>query len=322
MSAPLRFSVVICTYLRYALLEKAVASVLAQSFDPDLFDLWILDNSPDGPEREKAREKYAAIPRVTYVALDRPGLSNARNEGIRRSKGDIVVFLDDDAVAKPSWLASYAKAFDELGPLAGAIGGKTLPDFETPRPSWLSDQSLIFLSVADWYPDLRELTDGRTPVGANMAARREALLQAGGFPVTHGRSGDGAANLLSGEEDMVFSRLRLMGWKLFYAPDAEVSHFIPSERLTRSWFRRRLVWQSISDQMASPLRKDYEMPFWAGIVDYIHSLPREQIPFMGLCWDADTPEAFDKQLNALRYLIRLLAAFGDYPDEMKKRIGS
>jgi hypothetical protein len=43
---------------------------------------------------------------------------------------------------------------------------------------------------------------------------------------------------------------------------------------------------------------------------------------MGLCWDADTPEAFDKQLNALRYLIRLLAAFGDYPDEMKKRIGS
>jgi glycosyltransferase involved in cell wall biosynthesis len=104
------FSVVICTYNRADVLPRAIDTVLAQDFDD--FELVVVDDgSKDG-----TADAVGAIadPRVHYVRQENAGLGAARNTGVDHASGRYVVFLDDDDLALPGWLAGlHAVAVDE-----------------------------------------------------------------------------------------------------------------------------------------------------------------------------------------------------------------
>jgi len=311
-SSPL-FSVIICTYQRYDMLSQSIASVLAQNIGTEHFDIWVMDNSPDQPERTASKNTYANTPNLHYITLDTPGLSNARNTAIEMAQGQYLVFLDDDATASTGWLGHYRDAFMQLGTGAVAIGGKIAAKFGVPQPAWLHPALLGFLSVIDWYPVITELPEMHTPVGANVAFRRDALVQSGGFRATLGRQGAEANNLLSGEEAQLVERMRANGGKFYYAPLPEVTHHIPAERLTRPWFRRRAAWQAVTDQMKQSLNPEYNRFLWGKIFEYVRQVPPEQAVFMGLCWDTDDPELFRQQITCIQFLTQLMLAEGQYP---------
>jgi glycosyltransferase involved in cell wall biosynthesis len=317
MKASPLFSVVICTYQRYDMLRRVVESVLAQDIEPEAFDIWVMDNSPASPLRATNKGIYEAIPRLHYIEIDTPGLSNARNLGIEMSTGEFIVFLDDDAVAAPTWLRSYREAFAQLDERVGAIGGRAVPHFEAPRPAWLIDELLIFYSLADWFPDIHELPESLAPLGVNAALRRKAIESDNRFPTALGRRGKEADSLLSGEEEDLFRRLREQGWTLWFAPKAEVTHHISANRLSRAWLRRRMVWQTISNQIRKPILHELDQALWVHIVGYLKKLPSEQTPLMGLCWDTEDPALFREQLCCLQFLIYSLLSAGEYPPNMR-----
>jgi|GEM_PF-261504 len=318
MSAAPFFSVVLCTYDRYDRLPAAVASVLNQDFPADLFDLWIVDNTPPGPARAASRALYADNPRVHYLEEDVPGLAHARNRALAEVQAPWAIFLDDDAVAGPGWLAAYQAAIAKLGPDVVSVGGRVEPLFEAPRPPWLHDQLLMFLSVLHGGDVLAEMPPGEGPVGANMALRREQALAAGGFNILLGRNGAESQNLMSGEETSLFAALRAAGGRIFFAPEACVTHAIPASRLTRSWFRRRVGWQMVSGLSSFRPSEDQKMAFWIDLMQYLPHVPREHIPYMGLFWDTDDPVLFCKQIQCIQYAAFFLLGEGGYPAAIRQ----
>ena len=237
-------SVIICTHNRAALLARTLKS-LAEVEGVGGAEVIVVDNGSDDGTEQAVRACAAVLEgtvRIRYVREPRIGLSVARNTGIAVSRGPIVAFLDDDAVPSPGWLQSIRRAFGSY-PRAGAVGGPVEPEFGVKRPEWLAGKLELPYTIIDLGPIVRRYPRRLHPFGANMAIRRDAIGDALRFPESLGRKGTA---LYSGEESWLFGRLRKLGWSLVYVPDMRVRHFIPAERLTPSWIRRRYYFQGLS----------------------------------------------------------------------------
>jgi glycosyltransferase involved in cell wall biosynthesis len=92
-------SAVICTYNRYDLLPEAIESLVKQDGPVDLFEIIVVDNSPDQAGATRFGQRYSGLSNLTYLVEPKPGLSNARNKGTAVALGRIVAFIDDDARA-------------------------------------------------------------------------------------------------------------------------------------------------------------------------------------------------------------------------------
>ena len=243
-------SVVIPTYDRPVLLRQAVDSVLGQTLARERFEIIVVDNSPDQVAAACFAETYRGRPGFHYLLEATPGLSNARNVGARTARAPHVAFIDDDLVTDRDWLAALLDAFAAF-PDAGVVGGRVLPRWLSPRPRWLHDKLLGYVSVVDWGGSLRIKRPSEWLGGGNMAVVREDFLALGGFSTGLGRVGSGAI-LLSNEDGDLVRRMAARGRLAVYAPDAVVEHMIDPPRLTQPWFRSRAAWQAVSDFMSNP----------------------------------------------------------------------
>lgn len=249
-----RLSVIICTQRRGERLETAVVSVGRQTYPSQDFELIIVNNAPDDTaivERAaRLGERYFAPGQLRLVQCPVAGLSAARNAGLAEAGGEIVCYLDDDAIAEPNWLAEISKAFD-AHPEAGVVGGSILLKKPEPLPRWWRDGMEVHWShFAPDYPGCTAVTHwSQYPWGANWCARREALLAMGGFRTRYGRK---PGTLMSGEEVTAAALIQRLGWAVGVAPQARVTHDVLPERFTlrhvrgillggrQSWYRAQM----------------------------------------------------------------------------------
>ena len=220
-AGPLSCTVVVCTRHRPKQLSICLSAVLRQCHPQ--FDVLVVDNSPSDPQTAEVAESQG----VRRVAEPRCGLSYARNRGAREATGDIVVYIDDDAVPEPGWLQGLSTEFRDSR-VFGVVG-RILPmnaDSEGTRicaAMGLIDggpeRRVIDGDLADWFERLR---DG-IGIGANMAIRRAAFSVWPGFDPHLGLG----AILKGGEEDYAFISLIKRGYRIVYTPSAMVRHPFP-----------------------------------------------------------------------------------------------
>jgi len=237
-------SAVVCTHNRAAYLERALASLAAQSLARDAYEILVVDNASTDDTPAVVAAARARIPNLVALHEPTPGLGHARNAGLRAARGAYVAYVDDDAVASPAWLARILAAFATVQPAPGCVGGRVDAIWEAPRPGWLADELLPYLTVIDWSPTATFLGEDRFVAGANMAFPRDLLRAIDGFHPALGRRG---TNLLSNDELRVEATLRRRGHPCWYDPAIAVGHHVSPERLTRGYFRRRCFWQGVSD---------------------------------------------------------------------------
>ena len=216
-------SVVICafTFDRLVVMGEALDSLRRQTLPPHEIVL-VIDHAPE--LLEEARRLW---PEVKIVAnREKQGLSGARNTGVAEAGGEVVAFLDDDAIAAPDWLERLAAAYADPGVL-GAGG--------TVRPRWVEGKPGWFPAEFDWVVGCthsgmpRELSPVRNLVGANMSFRREPLVEVGGFSHDLGRVG----TLPVGCEETDLSIRVHQRWpeaEILYDPAARVEHVVPAAR--------------------------------------------------------------------------------------------
>src|SRR5689334_12230016 len=114
----MKFSVVINTYNRARLLRQALHSLDYQDYDD--FEVVVVDGpSTDGTDEVIA--EYAARGAIKAGKCPERNLSISRNIGISMTAGDVVAFMDDDAVPERGWLSGLARTFKEHG--ASGVGG-------------------------------------------------------------------------------------------------------------------------------------------------------------------------------------------------------
>lgn len=243
-SSPIAISAVICTHNRDRYLGPAIDSLLAQDL-PDTFEVIVIDNASTDTTRQIVEARLGDR-RLKYVYESTLGLSTARNRGVQESSGEIIAYLDDDAVAEPCWLRELLSAYANNDRLGVAGGRVTLlwPDDIEP-PAWISADMMGCLGAYDLGMEVVNITEpGLTPRGLNYSLRRSFLEQIGGFDAQLGRVGK---KLLSNEE-LVMTELALaQGWQVQYLPNALVAHNVAEERLQRDWFLRRSWWQGVSE---------------------------------------------------------------------------
>jgi GT2 family glycosyltransferase len=234
----LSVAVVICAYTeqRWAETLKAVASVQAQQPPPDDLVL-VVDHNPE------LQARFAAhLPGVRVVANQHePGVSGARNTGVELVQVEVVVFLDDDAAGQPGWLAGLARHYADSHVLG--VGGRIDPDWATQRPRW-------WPAEFDWVVGCSYTGQVagavRNLIGANASFRRE-LFAAGGFKVDIGRSSEIALPVGCEETEFCIRVANTRpGGVFLYDDQAAVSHRVPRERETFSYFRSRCWSEGLS----------------------------------------------------------------------------
>ncbi|HEX2508067.1 MAG TPA: glycosyltransferase family 2 protein [Miltoncostaeaceae bacterium] len=231
-------SVIVCAHTeeRWPVLAEAVEAVVAQS---PLELLLVIDHN-DGL-LERARVEWPEPVRV-MPNMETRGLSGARNTGVRHARGDIVVFLDDDAVPEPGWLRGHAEAY--ASPDVMGAGGTVTPRWATPRPGWIPEEFLWVMGCS-----YRGIPPGdavvRNPIGANMSFRREVVTGVGGFASDLGRVGK--TPLGCEETDLsIRAYSAFPGQTVRMVPEARVSHLVPEGRTTWRYFRSRCWSEGLS----------------------------------------------------------------------------
>lgn len=228
-------SVVLCTHNRAGSLRQTLPTIIGQQLEGTDWELLVVDNASPDDTRAVVEAVAGDAINVRYVFEPEIGLSAARNRGITEAKGDLVVFVDDDVLAPPDWLANVVAGFAAF-PTAAAVCGRVVLALPGPRPEWLPVELEGFLAAFDQGEAAHLLPPDVTPVGANMAFRRDWIDGEDGFRTDLGRRG---SSLAASEEEEFLDRLRARGGRIAYLPDAPVRHVIGADRLTRRWFVRR-----------------------------------------------------------------------------------
>ncbi|HEX3542172.1 MAG TPA: glycosyltransferase family 2 protein [Acidimicrobiales bacterium] len=240
----LALSVVICAYTldRWPQLQDAVTSVRDQLRPVDEI-IVVIDHNDDLLRRAAQLAAPGLAPQVRVVAsAGQRGLSGARNTGVAMAGSPIVAFLDDDARADATWsdrlLGPYAD------PRVVACGGAAEPVLHGPRPGWWP-REFDWVVGCSYIGLPHDRAQVRNLIGANMSARRSAMVSVGGFGEGIGRVG---ARPLGCEETDLFIRMtqRWPEARIVYEPEARVHHAVPAARLSWSYFRSRCFAEGLS----------------------------------------------------------------------------
>ncbi|MFN8607335.1 MAG: glycosyltransferase family A protein [Vulcanimicrobiota bacterium] len=156
----MNFSVIIATYNRRELLLRVLQALSEQTLPASRFEVVVVDDgSSDDTAQALARLEY---PWLRHFNQSNRGPAAARNLGLKQAQGDWVVMTDDDTLPQPDWLEQLEHAIQTHPDWLGVEGRTVCPD---PH------------ALGHWVENLR----GRQFITANMAYRRDLLLEVGGL---------------------------------------------------------------------------------------------------------------------------------------------
>jgi len=232
MTGTPRISAVICTYNRDKYIRRSLECLAAQSLDPNLFEVIVVDNRSTDQTASIVKDFIANHNgnNFRYVYEENKGLSFARNRGMKEAAAPIVTYIDDDAEAVPGFLEAIVRFF-ETHPDAKGAGGKVVPVYpETEEPRWMNKYLNGFVGRIDFGNETKQYTeDMKYPAGCNMTYTKDILEQAGGFN-----------NHLTFRSDdkYIFFQVRNLTDQIYYLPDAQVFHNIDAHRLSFDNFKK------------------------------------------------------------------------------------
>jgi glucosyl-dolichyl phosphate glucuronosyltransferase len=243
----IKCSIIVCSYDRAESLDSTLSSLSMQVFKLGGLETIIVDNNSRDNTKSVAMshiDNCEGSNSFRYIFEPKQGLSHARNTGIQHAKGEVIIFIDDDAYpCSTDWAEALTKVFIDEN--VGVAGGDAIPVWPTTgRPAWLHDNLLKYLGLVSF--NRREICDLHYPgypYGVNIAFRKSLITEFGGFRNDFGRIGE---YLLSGEEIHLCKEIENAGYRVVYVPKTQVKHVMAPGRLNKKWFLERAYCQGIT----------------------------------------------------------------------------
>ncbi|WP_435553077.1 glucosyl-dolichyl phosphate glucuronosyltransferase [Natrinema sp. CGMCC1.2065] len=240
----MKVSVVICTYAmdRYDVFSECVDSVLAQTYDP-LEIVLVVDGNE--PVFDRVRDDYGGLEDVVLHCNDEnQGISYSRTRGAEIATGDVVAFIDDDAVAEEDWVAELARVYAETDAIA--VGGHVASDWVTEKPDFFPAE-FYWLVGCDERGMGDHMEELRNTYGSNISYRRDVFLAVGGYDENTGRKGD--RHIQAHEAPVCIRMANTYGKGVIYNTDAVVHHKLFDYRGDFRWLVARSFWQGYSKRI-------------------------------------------------------------------------
>jgi glycosyltransferase involved in cell wall biosynthesis len=212
----IKYSVIVCTYNRSNFLKETLNSILSVFKDRCDFEVLVIDNNSTD-DTESVLDDYLNVLEIRYFFEKSQGLSFARNRGILESRGDILIYLDDDIDLPQNYFDLCDEIFNNEA--IAISGGKVLP-CDADIPKWLPRKYYFLVSVYDLGDKPKNV---RYLMGGNFAIRKEVALKIGFYNTRLGRRGK---LLMGGEEIDYQNRARDLGYKICYYPEQLIFHKI------------------------------------------------------------------------------------------------
>lgn len=262
-------SVVVCTYTmdRYDDFSEAVESVLRQTHDP-IEVVLVSDGNPVVAEHMTADFGHHDAVRVHCTDENR-GISYARTRGAEVATGELVAFLDDDAIATYDWIETLAETYSSTD--AYAVGGRLDPQWLAGKPSFLPEEFYWLIGCTErGFAD--HLEEVRNTYGSNIAFDREVFLDVGGYDEETGRKGD---SHVQAHEAPACIRIREQyGRGVVYNDEAIVYHKIFEYRTDFRWLVGRAFWQGYSKRVMNLRHPEDE----GNEGEYLRDLTTQYVP--------------------------------------------
>ncbi len=228
-----KLSVVLCTHKMSDTLKDCMEALCNQNADPEAFEIIFVNNNIRETVLKEyvqdVRQKYPFLS-INYITAPQKGLSFARNCGLWAAKGEIILYVDDDSIAKKSVVRETIKSF-EGRPKLGVCGGQVLLTVPESAKNLVNDKTIgLWSNFEIDGSGFRYSKDyGEFPYGANFAARSESLRMIGGFRCNYGRVGN---NYAGGEETLVCFMMEQINMKVGLNADSVIEHRVNADRFT------------------------------------------------------------------------------------------
>lgn len=230
-------TVIICTYNRAKYIGPLLESIAANDLSKAEYEILLVDNNCTDNTSEICDAFASNHPDVNfcYVVETEQGLSAARNKGIKEAKGDIIVYIDDDALVD-TWYLRIIVEYMSVHPEIDAVGGPIVPLYETEEPQWMTCYTKELLCGYLYFGDKERTFPGdRYPGGGNAAYRANVFEKVGLFNTDLGRKGD---SLMGAEEKDIFDKMSSQRMRFMYLPKMILHHIIPQKKLEKDYFDR------------------------------------------------------------------------------------
>ena len=223
---PLSIVVCACSMKRYADLVDLLSSIKAQTFK-NFETVLVIDGNKELHDKIK---DYLSLNSVQNTKLilnpEQRGLSHCRNTGIMNASGEIIAFVDDDAVLYLGWAGAVINSFD-LEQIGGA-SGEIEPAWESQEMTWFP-RELHWLISCSYIMTPTVKQEVERGFGTNMAFRRTALLESGMFDTSLGVVA--GKKWVGGEDTLMFLNVRKAGKTVIFNPEMRIKHKIYKDRL-------------------------------------------------------------------------------------------
>lgn len=257
-------SVIIPTRNRSIYLSDTIESIYQNNFPANQFEVLVIDNGSTDDTKLKCLAFEKKYSNLKYFFEGKNGLHYGRHKGMLESKGEVLIYIDDDVIVSTKWLKSFQETFDKDSKIVLA-GGNDLPKFEGEVPEWVNSlwkknqygKFLSEYSLVDFNLPAQEIPP-QFIYGCNFAIRKEFLLLCKGFHP----DGFSKENLLrrGDGETFVSNQVTKLNFKSFFHPEAFVYHRIPQERLTQDYLNSRYFSQGVTYSYVN-LRKKAKLSY-------------------------------------------------------------
>jgi glycosyltransferase involved in cell wall biosynthesis len=281
----MQLSVIICCHNpRVDYLTRVLESLKAQTFSTNSWELLAVDNASES--LVAASHDISWHPNARHIREENLGLTCARLRGVAESSADSVVFVDDDNVLGTDYLATAVRLLQNH-PWLGAIGGKTVPEYEVPPPEWLGRYERLlairYLKRARWSNAVDDWDS--QPWGAGMVVRRSICeIYVKKLSTNFDRCAldrKGTRLTSAGDIDLVLGCLDVgLGFGTF--PELVVTHLIPEQRMTEEYIAkitRALIASNLwlSHLRGDPIQFSERPSFYTHLRGFYHFLKRSSV---------------------------------------------
>ncbi len=198
-------SVIIRTYNRANLLKRALHSLARQTLSTEQFEVVVVDDGSKDFTRGLCDTMRRKLPNLRYVSSGTNiGLGSANNLGIKSARGDNILFIDDDCIAKEDWVERLSASLNREQIVAGTVA------------SPVSNYIKLSHNIAEFHPFMpgRKARPVEFIAGSNMGFRKSVFEELSGAQT--GRK--------CAEDTEFILRARLKGYRIYFVPDAVVTH--------------------------------------------------------------------------------------------------